>query len=148
MGLSQKCQYALKGLFELARRGGPGPVKIGRVAEAQSIPPRFLEVIFGQLKRAGFVRSRRGVEGGYLLARRAAEISVGEIIRFVDGPLSPVAAEHTGPESRIPVEEYAFTMLWRRAEEALSEVYEKTSLQDLVDEDRRAHSRFVPMYTI
>ena len=90
MQLSQKCQYAIRAVFQLAKEHGGGPIKIADVAEAQAIPPRFLELILGELKQGGFTESRRGKRGGYLLARPPAQITVGDIIRFVEGPLGPV----------------------------------------------------------
>ena len=69
MAITQKCQYALRAIYELARRG-EGPCKIGAVAEAQGIPVRFLENILNSLKGAGFVDSARGKDGGYFLAPR------------------------------------------------------------------------------
>jgi Rrf2 family protein len=89
MGVSQKCQYALRAVYELASRGSAEPVRIADLAKAQAIPARFLEVIMAQLKQAGVVASRRGNEGGYLLGRPASEITVGKLIRFIDGPTHP-----------------------------------------------------------
>jgi Rrf2 family cysteine metabolism transcriptional repressor len=83
MQISQKCQYALRAVFELAVRTKEGPIKVGVIAEAQAIPTRFLEVILNQLKRGGFVESRRGNAGGYALAKSPAELTMGDIIRFV-----------------------------------------------------------------
>ena len=97
--VSQKCQYALRAVFELAKRHGRGPVRIGDVAKAQAIPPRFLEVILNQLKQAGFVESRRGNEGGYLLARAPERLTVGEIVRFVEGPIRPVTCTPDSTET-------------------------------------------------
>jgi len=77
MLVSQKAQYALRAVFELARRHGKGWVKISDIADTQAIPIRFLEVILGQMKQAGFVVSRRGTEGGYMLAVAPGELTVG-----------------------------------------------------------------------
>ena len=88
MPISQKCQYAVRSVFKLAKRQGSGATKISDVAEAQAIPVRFLENILNQLKGGGFVESVRGKEGGYLLARSAKELTVGEIVRYMEGPLS------------------------------------------------------------
>jgi len=88
--ISQKSQYAVRALLELAKRQGSRPVKAAEIATAQWIPMRFLENILGQLRQAGLVESVRGKEGGYRLARPAEQVSVGEIIRLVQGPLSPV----------------------------------------------------------
>jgi Rrf2 family protein len=87
MLITQKCQYALRAVFALARREGRGPTKIAEIAREQAIPVRFLEVILGQLKQGGFVDSRRGADGGYFIVRSPREIAVGDIVRFIDGPL-------------------------------------------------------------
>src|SRR5204863_451055 len=83
---SAKADYAIRAAVELAA-SGDGPVKGDRVAQAQEIPPNFLENIFGDLRNAGLVASRRGADGGYWLARPAEEISLADVIRAVDGPL-------------------------------------------------------------
>ncbi|MFW6333779.1 MAG: RrF2 family transcriptional regulator [Desulfosalsimonas sp.] len=135
MNVSRKCQYALRAVFELARREGQGPSRIADVAEAQAIPARFLEVILGQLKQGGFVASRRGAEGGYLLAREPSAISMGDIIRFVDGPLVPVACdEHDGHCPLGPG--CVFQPVWERATEAVTEVFDATTMADLVERQR------------
>ncbi len=149
MMLSQKCQYALRALFELARRPGDGPVKIADVAEAEAIPVRFLEVILSELKRGGFVESRRGKEGGYLLAREPRRITAGEVIRFVDGPLGPVSCAVPGEGADCPLgPSCVFMPLWRRTRQAISDVLDSTTLQSLVEEDRRAREEYVRMYNI
>jgi Rrf2 family protein len=103
MNLSQKCQYAMRALFELARRQQQGPVRIGQIAGAQAIPVRFLEVILNELKHAGYVESRRGVQGGYMLAVPAGALTVGEVIRFVDGPQTPVRCLEEGAGADCPL---------------------------------------------
>ena len=90
MPLSHEVQYAVRGVFELARRWNGGPVKINDLAAAQAVPPRFLEVILHQLKRCGIVETKRGSEGGYFLCRPPASITVGEVIRLMGEPLAPV----------------------------------------------------------
>ncbi|MEW5736672.1 MAG: Rrf2 family transcriptional regulator, partial [Thermodesulfobacteriota bacterium] len=84
MLITQKNQYALRAVFELAKRHGEGPVKSSAIAEAQAVPLRFLEVILHQLKRSGFLASKRGYQGGYYLMRRPREITVGDVIRCMD----------------------------------------------------------------
>ena len=90
MVLSQKSQYAVRAVFELAKRHGSGPVKAAQVADAQYIPVRFLENILGQLRLAGIIESARGKEGGYRLSRAPRDVSVGEVIRLVQGPVSEI----------------------------------------------------------
>src|SRR5204862_1972089 len=87
--VSAKADYALRAVIELAA-GADGPVKGDRIAQAQEVPLKFLENILGDLRHAGLVRSQRGVEGGYWLARPAAEIRLADVIRAVEGPLANV----------------------------------------------------------
>jgi Rrf2 family transcriptional regulator, cysteine metabolism repressor len=133
--VSQKCQYAIRAVFELARRHGQSPIKISDIAEAQDIPLRFLEVILNQLRQAGFVQSRRGAEGGYLLARQPDKIAMGEIIQSMDGPMVPVACM-TGKAARDCSlhDNCVFIGVWKRAAKAMSDVYNMTSFQDLINE--------------
>jgi Rrf2 family protein len=97
MRLSARVDYALRAIVELAAAttgtagdSGGRPVTAERLAQAQSIPPKFLESILLQLRRAGVVTAQRGPEGGYRLARPAAEISLADVIRVIDGPLANV----------------------------------------------------------
>jgi Rrf2 family protein len=94
--LSAKGDYAIRAAVELAA-AGEGPVKGERIVAAQSIPPKFLENILIELRRAGIVRSQRGAEGGYWLAKPATEITLADVIRAVEGPLATVRGER--PES-------------------------------------------------
>lgn len=137
MNLSQKCQYGLRALFELAKRHGQGPVRVSQIAEAQAIPPRFLELILNELRHAGYVESRRGVQGGYMLVTAPIALSVGEIIRFIDGPLAPVKCLAAPGTGECPLEGHcSFIGLWERATAAVTEVYDSTTLQDLINEER------------
>ena len=92
MRVSAKTDYAVRALLELAV-ANDGPVKGERLAQAQAIPLKFLENILTDLRHAGIVRAQRGAEGGYWLARAADEVSLGEVIRAVDGPLASVRGE-------------------------------------------------------
>lgn len=141
--------YALRAVFELAKRWNAGPTKAGEIAEAQAIPARFLEVILGELKHGGFVESRRGKEGGYMLSRPPGGLAVGQIIRFVGGSLSPVSCMAGSPKDRCRLYgDCAFLSMWERAREAVAGVYDSTTFQDLVDEDRTKRGKYVPAYAI
>ena len=147
--ISQKCQYGLRAIFELARRHGQGPTKIAEIAETQAIPARFLEVILSQLKQGSFVESRRGAAGGYELARSPSQLTVGEVIRFIEGPLGPVGCMASDSVEKCPLRgQCAFLSMWKRAEKALEGVYDSTSFQDLVDEDKHRSEKYVATYTI
>ncbi|MFF5367937.1 RrF2 family transcriptional regulator [Streptomyces sp. NPDC013187] len=93
MRISARADYAVRAVVELAVRQGEGSVKAETVATAQDIPHKFLEGILGDLRRGGVVDSRRGGGGGYRLAREAAEITVADVIRAVDGPIVSVRGE-------------------------------------------------------
>lgn len=147
--LSQKCQYALRAVFELSKSYGGGPVKIGNIAAAQDIPQRFLEVILGELKRGGFVESRRGSEGGYLLVRTPRTLTIGEIIRFVEGPIGPVECVTGTPgENCALYPGCAFLEMWQRVQKAVSGVYDTTTFEDLMESEAASGEEFVPCYAI
>jgi Rrf2 family protein len=150
MIVTQKCQYAMRAVFELARREGRGPVKINEIAEAQAIPQRFLENILNQLKQGGVVESRRGKEGGYLLARPAGEITTGTIIRLIEGPVYAVeCTASVGSEERCPLHgDCVFLPLWDHARQALEAVYDATTFADLVRQDQERKERNNLTYVI
>jgi len=150
MRVSQKCQYALRAIFELAKRNGQGPVKIAEIAEIQAIPPRFLEVILSQLKQAGFVGSRRGNEGGYFLTREPADLSVGDIIRFVHGSIGPVMCVLDDEENKkcLLYGDCVFMPMWKEAQQAVLDVYDSTTFEILVERGLQRESQYVPGYTI
>jgi Rrf2 family protein len=139
MQVSQKCQYTLRALFELAKRQGGEPVTVAEIADAQAIPRRFLELIFLDLRSDGIIESRRGNRGGYVLTTSPKAITVGDIIRSVDGSLTPVKCmvgrsdEHCRLKNRC-----AFMKVWQKAQKAMEEVYDQTTLQDLIDDERTA----------
>src|ERR1700734_1451805 len=90
MRISAKAEYAVRAAVELAAATGEKPVKAERLATAQEIPLNFLENILGELRHAGIVRSQRGAEGGFRLAKPAEDVTVADVIRAVEGPLASV----------------------------------------------------------
>lgn len=152
MMLSQKCQYALRAVFELAKRAGQGPIKIEAIAKTQAIPPRFLAAILNQLKQGSFVESRRGSDGGYLLSRPAEGLSVGDIIRHVEGPVAPVTCVTDSSADCCPLRgSCVFMPMWKEAQTAVEKVYDSTSFQDLIEREtsmQEQNSERNPMYYI
>jgi Rrf2 family protein len=131
MRVSAKVDYALRATIELAA-SGDGPVKGERIAQAQEIPLKFLENILGDLRQAGIVRSQRGVEGGYWLARPADQVTVAEVVRAVEGPIANVRG--VGPEQV----EYAGSAerlrdVWIAVRANLRAVLERVTIADLAD---------------
>ena len=133
--VSAKVDYALRAMLELAV--ADGLVKSERVAAAQGIPQKFLENILLDLRHAELVTSRRGIEGGYALARPAGEISVAEVIRAVEGPIATVRGErpddvvYTGPA-------HALGSVWLELRAAMRGVLEETTLEEIVARSRGA----------
>jgi Rrf2 family protein len=136
--ISAKTDYALRAAIELAALDADGPVKGEAIASAQDIPLRFLENILGDLRNAGVVESRRGVEGGYLLARPADQIALADVIRAVDGPLANVAGtrpnllEYQGSTEKL-------RDIWVGVRAALRSVLEETTLADVANKKLPKH---------
>jgi Rrf2 family protein len=131
MRVSAKVDYALRATIELAA-SGDGPVKGERIAQAQEIPLKFLENILGDLRHAGIVRSQRGVDGGYWLARPADQVTVAEVVRAVEGPIANVRG--IGPEQV----EYAGSAerlrdVWIAVRANLRAILEHVTIADLAD---------------
>ena len=130
----KKEQYAVRAIYELAKRSACGPTKISDIADAQSIPVRFLEVILGQLKKSGLVASKRGFYGGYYLLKPPEDVSVGEVLRFLREKVDKEAADSgaAGPEGG-GEENPALEQLWHRVKAAVYNIYDDTSMKDLLD---------------
>jgi Rrf2 family protein len=127
--LSAKADYAVRAALELAGADG-GPLKGERIAEAQDIPLKFLENIMLELRHADLVRSQRGPEGGYRLARAAGEITVGEVIRAVDGPLASVRGQAPEEVSYADAAESLQTV-WIALRAAVRSVVDTVTLADV-----------------
>ena len=138
LNVSQKCQYALRALFELSLRYPSDTVTtVSEISDAQDIPLRFLEQIFSKLRTGGYVESRRGNQGGYIMAIAPSKISVGEIIRFVEGSEEPVESIRDKGNPSKGSGDYVFKELWDRAKASISEIFDTATFQDLVDKKRK-----------
>ena len=134
MLVTQKHQYALRAVYELARRKEKGPVKISEIAEAQAIPVRFPQVILNQLKSSGIVESKRGLYGGYFLTRPSDQITAGDIFRFIEGSTTPVECIACISKMNCPFgKNCAFFPMWEKVQTAIYDIYDRTSIQDLLD---------------
>jgi Rrf2 family protein len=130
MRISAKADYAVRAAVELAAAQGEKPVKAERVATAQEIPLNFLENILGEMRHAGIVRSHRGAEGGFRLAKPPDQISIADIIRAVEGPLASVRG---GPpeETAYPGTSQALPRVWIAVRAALRGVVENVTVADV-----------------
>ena len=130
MRISAKADYAVRAMVELAATVEEKPIKAERIATAQDIPLNFLENILGELRHAGLVRSHRGAEGGFRLARDPASISVADVIRAVDGPLAsvrgapPEESEYKGASEALP-------RVWIAVRANLRRVVEHVTVADI-----------------
>ncbi len=120
LSITSKSPYAVQALVELGRCGGTDPVPIGELARRRDIPVQFLEQLFGALRRAGVLRSQRGVKGGYLFAREPATVTVLEVVELLDGPLGRDA-----------------TGIFADAATATRKVLEETTIADIVEREQR-----------
>ena len=130
MRISAKADYAVRAVVELAATTEEKPVKAERIATAQGIPLNFLENILGELRHAGLVRSHRGAEGGFKLAKPATEITVADVIRAVEGPLASVRGAPP-EESTYPGASEALPRVWIAVRANLRKVVEHVTVADV-----------------
>ena len=130
----KKEQYALRAILELAKHSGSGPLKISEIAKAQAIPLRFLEVILSQLRGSGFVESKRGYTGGYYLLKQPDQLTVGDILRFMQGDDDPIHKISCMSKQECPFDcDCAFVPMWRKINNAIFKIYDETTFQDLLN---------------
>lgn len=134
MRISSKSRYGVQAMFELARREGSGPLPLNVIAQRQGLSEHYLEQLIAPLRKAGLVRAQRGAQGGYMLARPASDIRVGDVIRLLDGPLQVPAGS---PEAA------AVDRVWERVRQSVNAVVDAVTLADLVADAQEA-----PMYHI
>lgn len=134
--ISQRAKYALRALVALSRARPGEPLMISDISTAQAIPKKFLEQILLELKRAGLVDSRRGRAGGYVLLRPAGEITFGEVLRLIDGPIAPLPclSKIAYRRCRDCADEGACEIrhVFARVAEATREVLDRTTLADAI----------------
>lgn len=129
MKISTKGRYGLTVMIELARKYGEGPISLKSIAEEKDLSAHYLEQLAAPLRNAGLIRSVRGAYGGYILASEPSEISAGDIIRVLEGPITPVEG--------IEEEEPAQQALWLQIRDVVKDVLDTTTLQDLIQHDHR-----------
>lgn len=139
MKISTKGRYGLTIMIELAKRYGQGPISLKAIAQAHDLSEHYLEQLAGPLRNAGLVKSVRGAYGGYILAKTPDEITAGDIIRVLEGPISPV--------EEIEDEEPAKRHLWIRIRDAVKDVLDSTTIEDLAnyqdDDDLQSYMFYI-----
>ena len=139
MKISTKGRYSVTALYELAQRYGEGPVSLKCVAQGQGLSENYLEQLMVPLRRAGIVQSIRGAQGGFMLAKSPAEITIGSIITTVEGPIAVVdclLAEAGAAEQMCDKACACVTRgIWEKVCDSISQVLENITLQTLLDND-------------
>jgi len=129
-------------MLELSRHYGKAPLHIRDISKAQDVPQRFLEQILLQLKRTGYLRSRKGPDGGYHLSKPPGEITVAEVIRVMDGPLAPIDCVSVTAHEVCPRERSCgLKWLWKEVRDAVAEILERTTFADLVRSSKAESGR-------
>ena len=139
MKISTKGRYALRLMLDLAMNHGGGFIPLKTVAQRQEISDKYLEQIIHRLNREGLVESARGAQGGYRLARKAEDYSVGEILRTVEGSLAPVSCL----DCKTPCDKFDSCLtigLYKKIQDAIDGVVDHTSLADIINECRAKHT--------
>ena len=137
MKLSTKGRYGLRAMIDLARYSEKEPVSISSIAMRQDISERYLEQLVGLLKKAGLVRSIRGATGGYVLTKSAGEISVGDVLRALEGSLEPVrCAAFYSEEGCMASDGCVTKYVWQKINDSINEAVDKMMLDERVRESR------------
>ncbi|TEB06555.1 HTH-type transcriptional regulator CymR [Pelotomaculum schinkii] len=139
MRLSTRGHYGLKAVFDLAQHYGAKPISLKSVAERQHLSENYLEQLMAMLRKAGLVKSVRGAQGGYILAREPGLIKVGDIVRVLEGPIAPVYCVSEEDQGCCDEADYCITRtVWARVRDGIAAVLDGISLADLCSEAEEA----------
>lgn len=136
MRISTKGRYALRAMLDIASQPGGKPVVVKKVCERQHISNLYLMQIFSQLKKTGLLRSVRGPEGGFILARPASQITVAEVIQVMEGSNAPVDCVDS-PDICITSEDCAVRLVWTQVKEAIDKIFTSYTLEDLLKRESK-----------
>ena len=138
MHFTAKEDYGIRAVLDIALHQADAPIQAKEIAARQNIPEQFLEQVLATIRRAGVIRSTRGASGGYDLAKPAQHITVGDIIRALSGPLVPIQCVDEDVLSSCPVQESCSVYyFWARLKDAISNVADGTTIQELIDHQTR-----------
>ncbi|GAB6158955.1 Rrf2 family transcriptional regulator [Desulfotomaculum varum] len=132
MRLSTKGHYGLKAMFDLAMHYGSEPIPLKTVAERQGISENYLEQLIAVLRKVGLVKSVRGAQGGYILAKPPSAIKVGDVVRALEGPIAPLecVSEHE-PAACDKIDCCISRVIWARVRDSIAEVLDSITLEDM-----------------
>ena len=142
MKITYKGDYALKTILDLAGHFGNGPVAINDLSKRLDIPTKFLEQILLDLKRAGFVESRRGKIGGYSLAKHPSKITLGEVARFIEGPIEPIACVDKKYSGCHDLGSCVFRGIWNEVARSTAKIIDNITFEDLLKRSKKISKTF------
>src|SRR5579862_7518061 len=143
MRISSKGHYGLLAVAELARHYDEGLVSLAEIASAEHLPLPYLEQIIAPLRTAGVVEATRGLHGGYRLTRNPSDVSVGEVVRWLEGPIALVECTTEGYQAGACEREAGCTSrgVWRQVSDAINDVLNRMTLAELVEEESGVRSQ-------
>jgi Rrf2 family transcriptional regulator, cysteine metabolism repressor len=136
MRISTKGRYGLKAVMELSKQYGAGPLSVRELSESAAVPTAYLEQLCKKLRDADVITAARGAQGGYSLSKKPGEITVGTVLRTLEGSVAPIVCAEEGfvcANSEACIESY----LYRRIREGIDEVIDNMTLQDMLDEQAK-----------
>jgi len=137
MRLTYKGDYSIKIILELAMHYGKGVMTIQELSKKGDVPVKFLEQVLLDLKRGGFVESKRGKKGGYELAKRPDQIRLGDIVRYIDGPTEPIACVSDRYKGCQEADRCVLRAIWQRVDGAISGIIDNITFEDLAQQSQR-----------
>lgn len=137
MKISTKGRYGLKAMFDLSLHYGDGPIALSGIAERQSISLNYLEQLISPLRKSGLVKSVRGAQGGYMLAKAPDTISVGDILRTLEGPIAPADCVSVESDDCCNAEHCVTKVIYERIRDSINEVVNSITLQDMLEDNAK-----------
>lgn len=137
MRLSTKGRYGLKAMFDLALHYGDGPISLASISDRQDISLSYLEQLFSSLRKAGYVKSIRGAQGGYILEMQPREITVGDVLHVLEGQLAPVSCVKSDSQHDCDCSksgECVTRAVWEKIHDSINAVVESITLQDMIND--------------
>lgn len=136
MKLSTRGRYGLKAMFQLALHYGEGPIPLNIIASQQELSENYLEQLFSVLRKEGLIQSVRGAQGGYMLAKHPEKITVGNVLRALEGDLAPADCVIDESNSCHREEKCVTKLVWKRLRDSINNVIDSITLQDMLNEQR------------
>ncbi|HRZ39718.1 MAG TPA: Rrf2 family transcriptional regulator [Candidatus Omnitrophota bacterium] len=146
MKLTYKGDYALKAVLDLAIHYGKELVTSHDLARRVDAPVKFFEQVLMELKKGGIIDSRRGKEGGYLLSKAPSQITVGDVVRIIDGPIEPIACVKDRYRNCQDIDRCVFRNVWQKVHQATSDIIDHVTFEELVSQVKAGQD--TPTYSI